>query len=71
MGVSAQAMKAVSRPAENLRTQRQEPMASASEHSRDSTRALLIENIRRNVMAWTRWAAFEPTMKVDQTPGGH
>jgi len=71
MGVSAQAMKAISIPAENLRSQRHEPMAGASAHSRDSARALLIENIRRNVMAWTRWTGCEPAMKNDQTPGGH
>jgi hypothetical protein len=71
MGVSAQAMKAISISAEHLGAQHHQAMAGASADSHDSPRSLLIETIRKNVMAWTSWDGFKPAMKLDQTRGLH
>jgi hypothetical protein len=71
MGVSAQAMRAISRPAETLAARHQEPMAGASAAAGDSARTLLIETIRKNVMAWTRWNCVKPEMRFDRTEGVH
>ena len=71
MGVSAQAMRAISLPAETLAARHQEPMPGVSAGAGDSARTLLIESIRKNVMAWTRWNSAKPVMRFDRTEGVH
>ena len=71
MGVSAQAMRAIAIPAETLAAQPHEPMPGASADAGDSARTLLIETIRKNVMAWTRWNGVAPVMRFDRTEGVH
>jgi hypothetical protein len=71
MGVSAQAIRAMLIPEGNPKSQFNEPAPGASTVSRAVTRSLLIETIRQNVMAWTRWTELQPFIKSDPSARDH
>ncbi|MCU1266406.1 MAG: hypothetical protein JWM21_2724 [Acidobacteria bacterium] len=61
---AAQPMMAISIPITHRQTELVDSIPNALAASSDLERALLIETIGRNVMAWTRWGGSERSLEV-------